>query len=167
VTWAVPYLVFLHVLGVVFAFGPTFSYGFFGSLLANEPEHRDFFGRGRALVSKRLTVPATWSLLVTGVLIVLASGLPVLSQAMRWLQLGIVLYLAMLGYILFVLDPLNRRIGQLGASLRGGTLAPADVAAARAQIQQLVSRSSRDGKALGVVVIVIIFLMVVKPGFPI
>ena len=73
-TWLVPYLVFLHVVGVIFAFGPTFSYSIFGSLLKDEPQHRDFFARARTKVSRQMTWPATLSLFVTGVLIIIAGG---------------------------------------------------------------------------------------------
>lgn len=225
-TWLVPYLVFFHVLGVVFAFGPTFSYSIWGGMLKDEPQHRDFFARGRDRVSQKLTWPATLSLFLTGVLIIVAGGYQVHAQPMRWLLLGIVLYIGMIVYIRFVLDPLNKRISAMGKATREAAAARAAAAAAAGsagaagtdaapggagapggapagsggapgsgwapgaapagsgapggpagppagaggpppELMKLIARTRRDGKILGIVTIVIIFLMVVKPAFPI
>ena len=191
-TWLVPYLVFLHVLGVVFAFGPTFSYSIFGSLLKDEPQHRDYFARARDKVSRQMTWPATLSLFVTGVLIIIVGGYQVHTQPMRWLLIAILLYVGMVLYIRFVLDPMNQRISAMGKAAReaaaaraaaaGSTGAPGSAAPAGGlpaggpppgaggpppELMKLVARTRRDGKLLGVVTIVILFLMVVKPAFPI
>jgi uncharacterized membrane protein len=160
-TWLVPYLVFLHVLGVVLAFGPTYAYGHFGALLKDEPHHREFFGRARERISRRLTFPATLSLAVTGVAIMAVTDYPITNPAARWLQLSIVLYAGMVGYIVLVLDRMNARISDLGRAARAGGGPPPP------ELLALVSRTRRDGKLLGVVVLVILFLMVVKPGFPV
>ena len=179
-TWLVPYLIFLHVLGVVFAFGPTFSYSIWGGMLKDEPQHRDFFARGRDRVSQQLTWPATLSLFVTGALIIVAGGYQVHTQPMRWLLLGIVLYVGMLLYIRLVLDPLNRRISAMGKAAREAAAAraaaggppgaggpPPGAGGPPPELMKLVARTRRDGKILGIVTIAIIFLMVVKPAFPI
>jgi hypothetical protein len=210
-TWLVPYLVFFHVLGVVFAFGPTFSYSIWGGMIKDEPQHRDFFARGRDRVSAKLTWPATLSLFVTGVLIIVAGGYQVHLQPMRWLLISIVLYIGMVLYIRFVLDPLNQRISAMGKAAREAAAARAAAAGSTAggmpggaptgtpgaapagatggppagaggppagaggppgggpppELMRMIARTRRDGKILGIVVIVIIFLMVVKPAFPI
>jgi hypothetical protein len=206
-TWLVPYLVFFHVLGVVFAFGPTFSYSIWGGMLKDEPQHRDFFARGRDRVSQRLTWPATLSLFVTGVLIIVAGGYQVHLQAMRWLLISIVLYVGMVLYIRLVLDPLNQRISAMGKAAReaaaraagaaagstapavgvatGSTAAQGGAATGAAgppqgaggppqgaggpppELMKMIARTRRDGKILGVLTIIIIFLMVVKPVFPV
>ena len=87
-TWLVPYFVFLHVLGVVFAFGPTFSYSIWGGMLKDEPQHRDFFARGRDRVSQKLTWPATLSLFVTGVLIIVAWNMVEKEEAWALIRLS-------------------------------------------------------------------------------
>ena len=172
-TWLVPYLVFFHVLGVIFAFGPTYSYSIFGSFLKDEPQHRDYFARARDKVSRQMTWPATLSLAVTGVLIIIAGGYQVHTQPMRWLLLAIVLYVGMVLCIRFVLDPLNRRISERGRAARTAAAAGAGgppggrPPGPPPEPMQMVARTRRDGKLVGVVVIVILFLMVVTPGFPV
>lgn len=160
-TWLVPFLVFLHVLGVILAFGPTYAYAHFGALLKEEPQHREFFGRARERISRRLTFPATLSLAVTGLAIMAVTNYPITNPAARWLQVSIVLYVGMVGYIVLVLDRINRRISDLGRGARAGGGPPPP------ELMTLVARSRRDGKWLGIVVLVILFLMVVKPAFPV
>ena len=40
-----PYLLFLHVLGAIVAFGPTFAFPFIGALGGAEPQHANFATR--------------------------------------------------------------------------------------------------------------------------
>ena len=72
------------------------------------------FGRARERVSRRITFPATLSLAVTGVAIMAVTSYPISDPAARWLQVSIVLYAGMVGYIVLVLDRLNARISDLG-----------------------------------------------------
>ncbi len=53
----VPFLLFLHVMGAILAFGPTFAFSFMGAMAAREPQHANFSARQTALVSKRLVYP--------------------------------------------------------------------------------------------------------------
>ena len=187
-TWLVPYLVFPHVLGVVLAFGPTFSYSIFGSFLKDEPQHRDYFARVRDKVGRTMTWPATLSMFATGALIVVVGGYQVHTQPMRWPLVSIVLYVGMVLYIRFVIDPMNQRISAMSRAARERAMAaqaaggapgggapvgqpsggsPPGAGGPPPELLALIGRTGRDGKLLGVVVIVILFLMVVKPAFPI
>ena len=40
-----PYLLFLHVMGAILAFGPTFAYSIMGSMAGREPQHANFSAR--------------------------------------------------------------------------------------------------------------------------
>ena len=40
--WLFPYLLFLHVLGAIVAFGPTFAFPFIGAMGGDEPQHANF-----------------------------------------------------------------------------------------------------------------------------
>ena len=65
-----PYLLFLHVLGAVVAFGPTFAFRFIGGMGGKEPQHSNFAtrvsetiamrlaARRRSTVDHRVTAPA-------------------------------------------------------------------------------------------------------------
>ena len=40
-----PWLLFLHVLGAIVAFGPTFAFSFIGAMGGAEPQHANFATR--------------------------------------------------------------------------------------------------------------------------
>ena len=175
-----PYLLFLHVAGMILAFGPTYAYGFYAGLAEREPMHRSFDNRARAEVTRRLTVPATLSMLVTGALMIVVVGYPWLAPTSRWLQLGILLYLGAIAYNVLVTRPTGAKVAEMGrqmAERRAATTpeaAPAGPSGPPAggpagpppEMAAFIHRLRRDGKVMGVLVMVIVFLMVVKPSFP-
>lgn len=172
-----PYLLFLHVAGAILAFGPTYAYGFYAGLAEQEPMHRSFDARARAEVTRRLTVPATLSMLVTGALMIAVVGYPWLAPSSRWLQLGILLYLGAIAYNVLVTRPVGARVAAMGQALAAQRAAaptnlptsspPGPPPGPPPEMAGLIHRLRRDGKAMGVLVMVIVFLMVVKPSSPV
>ena len=173
-----PFLLFLHIAGMILAFGPTYAYGFYAGLAEQEPMHRSFDNRARAEVTRRLTVPATLSMLVTGALMIAVVGYPWLAPSSRWLQLGILLYLGAIAYNVFVTRPTGAKVAKMGremaerrAAAAADSAPPGPPAGPPAgpplEMAALIHRLRRDGKAMGVLVMIIVFLMVVKPSFPI
>lgn len=168
-----PYLLFLHVAGAILAFGPTYAYGFYAGLAEHEPMHRSFDARARAEVTRRLTVPATLSMLVTGALMIAVVGYPWLAPSSRWLQLGILLYLGAIAYNVLVTRPVGARVAAMGQALAAQrAAAPTNLPTSSPpgpppEMAGLIHRLRRDGKAMGVLVMVIVFLMVVKPSSPV
>ena len=164
-----PYLLFLHVAGMILAFGPTYAYGFYAGLAEQEPMHRSFDNRARAEVTRRLTVPATLSMLVTGALMIAVVGYPWLAPSSRWLQLGILLYLGAIAYNVLVTRPTSAKVAEMGremAARRAAATADGAPPGPPPEMAALIHRLRRDGKAMGVLVMIIVFLMVVKPSFP-
>src|SRR6478672_401586 len=53
----VPYLLFLHVLGAILAFGPTFAYSIMGSMAGKEPQYANFSTRQSEAIGNRLVYP--------------------------------------------------------------------------------------------------------------
>ena len=179
-----PHLLFLHIAGMILAFGPTYAYGFYAGLAEKEPMHRSFDARARADVTRRLTVPATLSMFVTGVLMIAVIGYPWLAPSSRWLQLGIALYIGAIVYNVLVTRPMGAKVAEMGqrlaaeraAATANGTTAPPSgpsggpPSESRAgpppEMAELIHKLRRDGKAMGVLTMIIVFLMVVKPSFP-
>jgi hypothetical protein len=142
VSWLYPWLLFAHVLGAVLAFGPTYAYGTYAGLAAQEGGAvRAFNDRARTLVNTRMVMPGTIVVLVSGVLMIWALNYPWTSPSARWLQVSIVLFVA-----------------------EARATAPAGAPPAPSpEMLGIIKAIRRDGKAMGVIVIVILFLMVVKP----
>ncbi len=153
----VPYLVFLHVLGAILAFGPTFAYSVMGSMAAKEPQHANFSTRQVEAIGNRLVYPLAVFQGITGVLIILAAGYSVMSRA--WLVVAIVLYLFTLTYALTVQRNAVHHLIELTSSPP-----PPGATGPSPEIVATVKRIQRGGILLAAMIVIIVFLMVVKPG---
>ena len=98
--WLFPYVLFLHVLGAIIAFGPTFSFSIMGAMGGAEPQHANFATRVSARISDRIIKPLAIFQGITGVLLIWISGRDLMAST--WLLVAIVLYLLALYYALFV-----------------------------------------------------------------
>ena len=150
----VPWLLFLHILGAVIAFGPGFAFAFFGAAAGREPQHANFTLRTTKLIADRMVTPLAIFQGVTGVALILAEGIDLLNA--KWLLAGIVLYAAALYIALGLNLPNLRRLIELTSTPPGPGGPPPEIPARAA-------RSRQYGMAMGALVAIIVFLMVVKP----
>ena len=151
----IPWLLFVHVLGAIAAFGASFSaMPILGAMGGREPMHGNFAVRVSKAVSDRVIIPLAILQGVTGVALIVALDLDLLNT--RWLLVAIVLYLIALGYALGVQTPAARRMIELtsGGPPPGGP-PPALVATARSL--------RLGGLFMAGLIAVIVFLMVLKP----
>ncbi len=143
-------LTFTHVLLAVVAIGGNLTYALWLRLGERDPEHLAYTIRGIRAIDRRVANPAYALLLVTGIGLVIATGIPLTTG---WLALAIAIYVlaAILGY--FAFGPVVRR--ELAALERGGVADP-----------EYLHWQGR-ARALGIVttsmVLVILALMVTKP----
>ena len=154
----VPYLVFLHVLGALVAFGPTFAFSFMGAAGRQEPQHANFGARLAHTISSKLTYPIGITLPITGLAIIGILRINPLERPYWWLGLGIVLYAIAYGYSFFVQRKLVERVIELSSTPPGPGGPPAELPA-------LGKRIGQGGMVLGILLVAIVFLMVVKPTF--
>src|SRR3954462_15988162 len=96
--WILFGLLFLHVMGAIVAFGPTFSFPLIGSMAGTEPQHVNFALRMQERISERIIIPLAIFQGVTGALLIWRIGFEVLSRG--WLLGAIVLYLIALSIAL-------------------------------------------------------------------
>jgi uncharacterized membrane protein len=155
-------LLFLHILGAIIAFGPGFAFAFLGAAAGREPQHANFVLRTTDFIARRMIVPLAILQGVTGLGLVLLEGTELLSKI--WLLLAIVLY----GIALYVAIGLNlpnlRRLIELSTPPAGGPSAGGPPAAGPPpELVARVARSRQYGMATSGLVVVIVFLMVVKP----
>ena len=153
-------LLFLHVLGAILAFGPTFAFSIMGALAAKEPQHANFSARQSAAVSRGLVYPLAIFQGITGVLLIVSGQLDIMSRV--WLQISIVLYLIALTYGLTVQRNALKRLIELTSTppppgTPPGPPPPELIATAR--------KVRRGGTFMGILIVTIVFLMVVKPTF--
>lgn len=161
-----PFLLFLHVLGAIIAFGPTFAFSIIGAMGGAEPQHANFATRVSHRIGDVLVEPFAISMGVTGALMIWAAEIPFLDATMRWLQVAIVLYLLALGLALFVSRPNVKRIIALSGGEGGAPPAGPPAGPPPPELMQAVATVQRVGMILIVLLVTIVFLMTVKPDFP-
>ncbi len=144
-------LKWLHVLAAIVAVGANITYGIWIGRASRNRDVLPFTLRSIKLIDDRLANPAYGLLLITGLLMVFVVQLPLTTP---WLLTALVLYgivvlVGLLGY-----TPTLRRQIQLLENEGSGS----------PNYQALARRGTILGVVLGILAIVIVFLMVVKPG---
>ena len=154
-----PWLLFLHVLGAIVAFGPTFAFSIIGSAGGAEPQHANFGTRVSHLISSRLVYPIGITLPITGALMMGVRSINPLERSYWWLAVAIVLYIIAYGYSFFVQRPIVHQVIEMtSAPPPPGATGPPPALLA------LVKRIQQGGMMLGILLVIIVFLMVVKPA---
>jgi len=157
-SWTFPYLLFLHVLGAVVAFGPTFAFSFIGAAGGAEPQHANFATRVSHTISSKLVYPIGLTLPITGLAMMAVRGINPFERTYWWLAVAIVLYLIAYGYSFFVQRKYVERVIELSSAPP-----PPGATGPPPELVELVGKIQRGGMMLGVLLVAIIFLMVVKP----
>jgi uncharacterized membrane protein len=152
-----PYLLFLHVLGAVVAFGPTFAYTIMGVMAGREPQHANFSARQTAAIGNGLVYPLAAVQAVTGVLVFISAPSDEFKTGW-WLALAIVLYVIVFTFSLTVQRNALHRLIDLTST------PPAPGAPPSPEIPATVRKIQRGGIFTGILIVTIVFLMVVKPG---
>lgn len=144
-------LKWLHVLAAIVAVGANITNGIWITRASRKPEALPFTLRGIKLIDDRVANPAYVFLLVTGLWMVFAVGF---SLTTPWLLTALVLYVLVVLVGLLGYTPTLRRQIQVLESEGFSSLT----------YQALARRGTLLGIILAVLTIVIVFLMVVKPG---
>jgi hypothetical protein len=148
---------FLHVIGAIVAFGPGFAAAVAGAMVAKEPQHANFFARTQVAIGMKLVTPAAISMLITGILMIWVLGYEAIVGGKLWLTVAVILYLIAIGYSLAVQAPAGRRLVALTET------PPAPGSPPPPELPATAKRVRTGGIFLSTLVVIIVFLMVVKP----
>jgi hypothetical protein len=158
VNWILFWL-FLHVAAAIIAFGPSFVFPIIGSLLEKNPASAHFAVELMHKIETGLILPVAGTMLVSGIGLIFAAGINLTKTP--WLGIGIILYLIAMGIAIFNQVPTTRKLIEATAA---GPPPGAPPGPPPPHIAALINRARIGGMALTAFLIVIIFLMVVKPG---
>src|SRR3954468_18302600 len=100
---------FLHVMGAIAVFGPTFAFPVIARHASQEPQHGHFAAVVSDAIERRIVIPGAIVQGITGVALILIIGANLTLPAYRWLIAGIVLYLVAVLYAVFVQAPAATR----------------------------------------------------------
>jgi hypothetical protein len=155
-----PWLLFLHVLGAIAAFGPSFAFPIIGAMSGQNPQHANFGTRVSHAIADRLVYPIGITLPITGFLMIWVRGIDLSARQNWWLGIAIVLYAIAYGYSFFVQRGLVNRVIELTSAPP-----PPDATGPPPEVPALVGRIQRGGMFLTVSLLILVFLMVIKPQF--
>lgn len=180
--WLGTLFLYLHIAGVIVAFGPTIAFPLLAARAAKEPMHGNFVLRASEFISSRVVEPGAAFVFLMGVGLIITRGYNPLEQ--RWVGLAIVLFVITTVYANLVQAPTVRRMIALTSQpppivtdapvpgdqpgLAGpGTPAAAGVGPAGPppEFVALGRKAARGGQFMLLMLFVILALMVVKPGF--
>jgi Predicted integral membrane protein (DUF2269) len=163
---------FLHVLGAIAVFGPTFIFPIIARQAQGSPQNGPFAAALADLIERRVVIPGAVVQGLTGLALIVIIGPDLTSSAWHWLGLGIALYLVAIFYAVFVQAPASEHMVELTKAMAGG---PPPAAAGGApggapagpppEIAATATKLQRGGMILTVLIVSIVFLMVVKPTF--
>ena len=156
-----PWLLFLHVLGAIIAFGPTFSSPIIGQMGAAEREHGNFAMRVSRQLARIQILPLAIFQGITGVGLIVAANIDVMKA--NWLIVAIVLYLIAIGFAIFVQTPRAKRIIEMTTPPAGAPAGPPPAGGPPPALLSEIKKVKLGGQLLIVLVVAIVFLMVVKP----
>jgi uncharacterized membrane protein len=145
---------FLHILAVVVAFGPTFAYALFSTVSQKHPRATPALLEGIRRTDRYLVTPGMVVLLIAGVYL-LADGDWDASEA--FISVGFVAIFLLFGLQMTFFTPQARRARQI---------AERDLKAGDELSEEYVAVAQRIGKVgsfAGLVVVVAIFFMTYKP----
>jgi uncharacterized membrane protein len=152
------WFLFLHILGAIIAFGPTFAFPIIGAAGGHEPMHANFATRVTERISDRVVLPLALFQAVTGAGLIITRGWDLLNT--RWLLVAIVLYVIALSLSIFRIRPaVQRVIAMTSAPPPPGASGPPPELAAQ------IKRIQQTGPINGVLIVLIVLLMVFKPAF--
>ncbi|HKD77625.1 MAG TPA: SirB2 family protein [Ktedonobacterales bacterium] len=151
--WLFTVVKFLHILLAIVAIGFNATYAIWIQRAERQPEHLDFALRGVKILDDYVANPAYLLLLVTGLSMVFLAKYNLLETF--WLLAALILYLIAIGLGYGAYTPtLRRQIQTLAAE---GVQSQA--------YQSLSLRGTIIGSTLGVLVLLILGLMVLRPTF--
>jgi uncharacterized membrane protein len=145
---------FIHILAVVLAFGPTFGYGFMFSVLAKNPSSTPAVIEGVQKVDRYLVIPGSIVVLLAGIYLLVDGPW---DGSEGWITMGFVAIIALIGLQHAFFRPQTQKAKELAERDLGAGGSLSD------EFMAISNRLGMVGSIAGLIVVITIFFMVVKP----
>lgn len=148
-------LLLIHVAGAIIGFGPTFAFAIMGPMAGTSgPQGGLALLEAMEAIEKKLVVPVAMVFQpLSGLALIFVSGYSASFLSHYWLWIGILLYV--IAFYLAIIGQ-NRRLARLIELAKAGPPTPEFIATAK--------KVGQIGPVITVLLVVIIILMVTKPG---
>lgn len=157
---------FLHVGAAIIAFGPTFTFPLIGAMGGKEPAHGNFAVRVNEMMADKLVIPFALTMPVSGAFLIYFAHVDLTARTGWWLGLGIILYIIAISIGIFVQRPTVRHLVELTSKAppppAPGSPPPSGPPPA---IRETAAKIRRNGSITGLLIVLIVLLMIVKPQF--
>lgn len=147
---------FLHIVAVVLAFGPTFGYAFFFSVVPKHPRAAPAVLEGIQKVDRYLVNPGMIVLLLAGIYLLVASD-DAWSGGDAFISVGFLAIIVLFGLQHAYFQPKVRQVKEIAERdlEKGDTLSD--------EFETIGEQVGKVGTLAGIVVVVTIFFMSYKP----
>ena len=156
---------FLHVMGAIAVFGPTFVFPIIASQAQKSPQNGPFAAVLSEYIERRIVIPGAIVQGITGVALIFILGADLTSSAYRWLVGGIILYLIAIGFAILVQDKNAEKMVELTRNMPAGPPPAGAPAGPPPEIVETGKKLQQGGMFLTVLIVLIVILMVTKPTF--
>lgn len=153
------FLLFLHILLAILAFGPTFAFPLISGAGGKEPQHGNFALRVSEIIEKRLVIPAAALLPLIGAWMIFERGWDL--WASEWLWIAILIYTATFFYAVTLQRTTLHRLIEI---TKNPPPASEGASGPPPEMERLVKRMQVGGMLMGLAVVTVLLLMVWKPG---
>ena len=148
-------LFIIHIGGAIVGIGPTYGFGVIGSMIKKNPQYALALTEAMVAIEKRVVTPvALVTQPLSGILLIWKLGFNHDFFSHTWLWVAILVYAALLVLSYIVNAPVVHKLVELMKSDRPDM----------EQIGALAKKASAIGPVLGIMGVIIIVLMIWKPG---
>lgn len=154
----------LHVLGAIFVFGPTVAFTFLASETRRSPQNGHFAAVVGDAIERKVVLPGAVVQGITGVCLILIGGFDLTQPANRWLVGALILYAIA---IVFAFAVQARNAAKMVELTKTPPPAPQPGVAPAGPPPEIAAtgqKLARGGMFLTVMIVLIVTLMVTKPG---
>ena len=158
---------FLHVMGAIAVFGPTFIFPIISRASRAQPQNGNFAARLIETVQYRIVIPGAIVQGLTGLALIGVIGLDPTTPEWRWLMIAVALYVVAVTYSITIQGPAVRRMVALTGAMAGPRPegAPSAPAGPPPELLATSAKLQRGGMFLSLLILTIVLLMVTKPTF--
>jgi hypothetical protein len=154
----------LHVLGAIFVFGPTVAFTFLGSEVGRMPQAGHFAAVVGDAIERRVVLPGAIVQGITGVILIFLVGYDLTASANRWLIGALILYAIAIVFAFAIQAPNAAKMVELTKTPPPVPQPGEAPAGPPPEIAATAKKLARGGMFLTVMIVLIVILMVAKPG---
>ncbi len=156
-TWSKIWL-FLHILSIIVAFGPTPVFGIIAAGIQKEPQFASFGVKINNMIESRLVLPAFTLAPLFGAALIFTRRYEFWKTT--WLLIAVAVFIVAWSIGVFVNRPIGHKIKEKLDAMMAGTAGPETAA----ELQGLGKRARMFGMILSLLFLVVLALMIWKPG---